>query len=85
VLHTRDTYFNGRYPYIDLNSGGSVYGYIDAVKRGLMIIDEETKIIPGHGDVSNKEEYEDFLLMLETLRTNVQKAIDDAKTEAEVK
>jgi len=27
VLHTGDTYFNGRYPYIDLNSGGSVKGY----------------------------------------------------------
>ena len=85
VLHTGDTYFNGRYPYIDLNSGGSVDGYIAAVKRGLMVINEDTKIIPGHGKLSNKEEYKSFLIMLETLKDNIQKAIDENKTEDEVK
>ncbi|WP_299122176.1 MBL fold metallo-hydrolase [uncultured Winogradskyella sp.] len=85
VLHTGDTYFNGRYPYIDLNSGGSVNGYIEAAKRGLMVIDDDTKIIPGHGKVSNKEEYKSFLEMLETLRTKIQKAIDEGKTEDDVK
>lgn len=85
VLHTGDTYFNGRYPYIDLNSGGSVNGYIEAVKRGLMVINEDTKIIPGHGKVSNKKAYKDFLTMLETIRSNVQKAIDNGKTEDDVK
>ncbi|WP_412561746.1 MBL fold metallo-hydrolase [Winogradskyella sp. MIT101101] len=85
VLHTGDTYFNCRYPYIDLDSGGSVNGYIEATKRGLMVIDEDTKIIPGHGKVSNKEEYKDFLTMLETIRDKVQKAIDNGKTEDEVK
>lgn len=85
VLHTGDTYFNGRYPYIDLNSGGSVTGYIEAAKRGLMVIDDDTKIIPGHGKISNKEEYKSFLTMLETIRDNVKKAIDDGKTEDEVK
>ncbi|WP_296382947.1 MBL fold metallo-hydrolase [Winogradskyella sp.] len=85
VLHTGDTYFNGHYPYIDLNSGGSVNGYIEAVKRGLMLIDEDTKIIPGHGKLSNKEEYKSFLKMLEALKTNIQKAIDEGKTEDEIK
>ena len=33
VLHTGDTFFNARYPYIDLDSGGSVKGYIEAVKK----------------------------------------------------
>lgn len=85
VLHTGDTYFNGGYPYIDLNSGGSVIGYIEAVKKGLMLIDEDTKIIPGHGRVSNKEAYEDFLKMLIGLRKNIQNAIDEGKTEEDVK
>jgi glyoxylase-like metal-dependent hydrolase (beta-lactamase superfamily II) len=84
VLHTGDTYFNGRYPYIDLNSGGSVNGYIEAVKGGLMVINDDTKIIPGHGKLSNKEEYQTFLKMLETLRTNVLNAIKNGKTEDEV-
>lgn len=84
VLHTGDTYFKGRYPYIDLNSGGSVNGYIEAVKLGLKLSDENTKIIPGHGDLSNRTEYESFLRMLENLKKRVQDEIDSGKTEEEV-
>lgn len=84
VLHTGDTYFNGRYPYIDLNSGGSVNGYINAVKNALILIDNDTKIIPGHGNLSNKKEYQSFLNMLETLKVNVLAEIASGKTEEEV-
>lgn len=84
VLHTGDTYFNGRYPYIDLKSGGSINGYIDAVKKGLMLVDADTKIIPGHGDLSNKSEYEAFLKMLQTLKTNISSEIKNGKTEDDV-
>ncbi len=85
VLHTGDTYFSGKYPFIDLNSGGTVNGYIEAAKRGLMVIDDNTKIIPGHGGVSDKAEYKSYLKMLETLKANISKAIKDGKTEEEVK
>lgn len=84
VLHTGDTYFNGRYPYIDLKSGGSIDGYINAVKTGLMLVDENTKIIPGHGALSNKAEYETFLKMLETVKKGVLSEIKKGKTEDEV-
>lgn len=84
VLHTGDTYFNGRYPYIDLNSGGSVNGYINAAKSAMMLIDENTKIIPGHGNLSNFEEYKTFLTMLETIKSNVLEEIDTGKTEEQV-
>ncbi|WP_299222791.1 MBL fold metallo-hydrolase [uncultured Psychroserpens sp.] len=84
VLHTGDTYFNGRYPYIDLNSGGSVNGYINAVKEGLKVIDDDTKIIPGHGSLSNKTEYENFLEMLEDIKTQIMAEISAGKTEEDV-
>lgn len=84
VLHTGDVYFNGMYPYIDLSSGGSVNGYIDAVKQTLKLINNDTKIIPGHGALSNKEEYQFFLTMLETLKANVLAEIKNGKTEEEV-
>ena len=84
VLHTGDVYFNNMYPYIDLNSGGSINGYIEAVKKGLGAINDDTKIIPGHGKVSNKTEYKMFLSMLETLKTNVLTEIEKGKTEDEV-
>ncbi len=84
VLHAGDTYFQKRYPYIDVNSGGSIDGYINAVKMALMVIDEDTKIIPGHGDLSNKTEYASFLEMLNILRANVQAEIDKGKSENDI-
>lgn len=84
VLHTGDLYFNNMYPYIDLNSGGSINGYIEAVKKGLEAINEDTKIIPGHGKVSNKAEYISFLTMLETLKANILVEIEKGKIEDEV-
>jgi len=84
VLHTGDAYFNGMYPFIDLNSGGSIDGYIEAVKQGINAVNDDTKIIPGHGKLSNKAEYKTFLTMLETLRANVIAEIKKGKTEEEV-
>ncbi|PWH84213.1 MBL fold metallo-hydrolase [Algibacter marinivivus] len=84
VLHTGDTYFNGRYPYIDLKSGGTVNGYIKAIKSAMIFVDDNTKIIPGHGKQSNKQEYTTFLNMLETLKNKVETEISNGKTEDEV-
>jgi len=84
VLHTGDIYFNSMYPYIDLDSGGTVNGYIEAIKQVLIVIDDETKIIPGHGALSNKKEYQDFLNMLVILKNNTLAEIEAGKTEDEV-
>lgn len=84
VLHTGDTYFSGRYPFIDLNNGGSVNGYIAAQKKALLIINDDTKIIPGHGRPSNKKELTAYVTMMETLRTNILNAITAGKTLEEV-
>ncbi|PTT98820.1 MBL fold metallo-hydrolase, partial [Pseudomonas sp. HMWF031] len=64
VMHTGDLFFNGRFPYIDQGAGGNVEGYMDSVKQLLAKIDDETVIIPGHGDISNKQEYSAFLAMI---------------------
>ena len=49
VIHMGDVYFNGGFPFIDLSSGGSVDGMIEAHNRALGIADQQTRIIPGHG------------------------------------
>lgn len=85
VLHMGDTYFSGRYPFMDLRSGGSVDGYIAAHKKALMVINDDTKIIPGHGRPSNKQELEAYVGMLEDIRSNIQTAIDADATLEEVK
>lgn len=84
VLHTGDTYFKGWYPYVDLKSGGSIDGFIEAAKLGLMLINDETKIIPGHGKLSNKTEYKNYLGMLKGLKSIILAEINSGKTEEEV-
>lgn len=84
VLHTGDTFFNGQFPYIDLESGGSVDGDIEAAETGLTFINEQTKIIPGHGSVANYADYKQYLNMLKGIRQNVVEAIKAGKTEEEI-
>ncbi len=80
VLHMGDTYFSGRYPYIDLNSGGSIEGFINASKKALMVINADTKIIPGHGRPSNKMELENYVAMLDDIKKNVLQQIKAGKS-----
>ena len=72
VLHTGDLFFNERFPYIDLGAGGTVEGYIKAVETLLGKIDGKTKIIPGHGPLANKADYENFLAMIKATKTWVE-------------
>ncbi|KPM31856.1 Secreted hydrolase [Croceitalea dokdonensis DOKDO 023] len=74
VIHMGDNFFVGRYPYIDLNSGGDIDGLISNISMTLGIIDDKTKIIPGHGPVASKKELEDYLGVIKQLRTLVKNA-----------
>ncbi|MDY6781668.1 MAG: MBL fold metallo-hydrolase [Cyanobacteriota bacterium] len=76
VVHAGDTYFNGSYPYIDVESGGSLEGTISAVEGMLAFVDEETQIIPGHGPLSNQEELMVYLEMLKAVHDRVKAAIE---------
>jgi len=74
VLHMGDNFFVGRYPYIDLNSGGDIDGLVSNVTMALGIIDAETKIIPGHGKVATKSDLESYKEVISSLRERVVKA-----------
>ncbi len=65
VVHMGDLYFKGVYPFVDLSSGGSVTGVLAAVNAALDRMDEQTKVIPGHGSLSNKAELTDYRNMLQ--------------------
>lgn len=85
VLHMGDTYFQGKFPYIDLSSGGSINGYIAAIDKALIMADDKTVIIPGHRGLSNRKELLSYKEMLVTLRDRVQVEIEKGKTLKEVK
>jgi len=55
VLHMGDVFFNGLYSYFDGSSGGRIDGMIDALGIGLRIAGPQTKIVPGHGGLANRD------------------------------
>jgi glyoxylase-like metal-dependent hydrolase (beta-lactamase superfamily II) len=84
VLHMGDVYFAGRYPFIDLDSGGSLEGVIRAAELGLSIADEETRIIPGHGPVSDRAGLAAYHDLMVLARDRISAAIAAGKSLAQV-
>jgi glyoxylase-like metal-dependent hydrolase (beta-lactamase superfamily II) len=76
VLHMGDNFFRDGYPYIDLASGGDLDGAIAALDRALLLANDETVIIPGHGPLSKKSDIAATAAMLRDMRARVQKLID---------
>ncbi len=83
VIHMGDTFFSGRYPYIDVGSGGSADGFIAAVDRVAALVDEDTSIIPGHGPLSDGEDLRRYRDVVATCRDRVVALIKAGKTRDE--
>jgi len=54
VVHTGDAFVRYGYPYIDLSNGGSINGFVNTLDKILALIDDNTKVIPGHGELATK-------------------------------
>ena len=72
VVHTGDLFFKDWFPYIDLEAGGTVAGYIESVEKILSIIKDDTKVIPGHGKLGTKQELKKFVEMIKETSMFVQ-------------
>ncbi len=81
VVHMGDVMFSGLYPYIDVDGGGDLNGYIAALEAVAVQIDDQTKIIPGHGPLSSKADLEASIAMLKDVRRRIQALIDDGLDE----
>jgi cyclase len=73
VLHMGDVFFNGIYCYIDRETKGSIGGMIAGATKMIAMVDNNTKIVPGHGPLGNKADLRKFRDMLVTARARVQK------------
>lgn len=80
VVHMGDVFFNGRYPIIDLSSGGSADGIVAACDRVLPTLGPATKVIPGHGPLSDREGLKRYRDMVATVRDRVKKLVKEKKT-----
>lgn len=83
VVHTGDVYFAGRFPFIDLSSGGSIDGLIAAVDLILNLSNDSTKIIPGHGPLSDRAGLREYRAMLKTTRDRVSQQKNAGRTLAQ--
>ena len=83
VLHMGDVFFNGRYPYIDISSGGSIDGMIQGINRALVLCDDATVIIPGHGPIGTPSDLKEHRDMLVKIRKRIFNAIQEGKTLSE--
>jgi glyoxylase-like metal-dependent hydrolase (beta-lactamase superfamily II) len=84
VIHAGDVLFSGLFPFIDLDSGGSVAGYLEAQDDILSLAGPNTRIIPGHGPLAGKSELQAARDMLADARSRVKALVDAGKSEQDI-
>jgi cyclase len=83
VIHAGDILFNGMYPFIDVDHGGSLKGMIQGIDRILERSDENTNIIAGHGPLATKADLTAYREMLQTAFERLGRLKEEGKTVAE--
>jgi glyoxylase-like metal-dependent hydrolase (beta-lactamase superfamily II) len=84
VVFLGDLFWNGVYPFIDNENGGSITGMVSALDSILPKIGDKTVVVPGHGPVGNKADLQDFRDMLAGIRDNVAALKKQGKSRAEI-
>ena len=79
VVHMGDDFVTYGFPFIDVESGGSINGMIDAVAQVISQLPPDVKVIPGHGPVSSLDDVRTYLVMLKETRDAVQNALKQGK------
>jgi cyclase len=79
VLHTGDAFVRYGYPYIDVNSGGGINGFINTLDKILNLMDDNTKVIPGHGEVAMKPDVKKVRDNIVDIRDQVAAALKKGK------
>ncbi len=85
VVHMGDLFFNGRFPFVDLDAGGSVSGVIAGVEAVLPKIPADAKIIAGHGPLGNVGDLKAYAAALRGMRGAAEAALAAGKTPAQMK
>jgi len=75
VVHTGDVFVSAGFPFVDLSSGGSIDGIIRATERIMVTTNAQTKIIPGHGPLTDRGRVKEYHDMLYVLRDRMRKEI----------
>lgn len=84
VIHAGDVFFNKVFPFIDLDGGGSVDGFIAGQQEILSMADDDTRIIPGHGPLASKADLKTAVDMLTDAKARVKALVDAGKSIEEI-
>ncbi len=80
VVHMGDQFFNGMFPFVDIDHGGSVRGMIANIDRVLDLLPDDAKVIPGHGPLSDKNGLRRFVSTLRATLAAVEGGVAAGKT-----
>ena len=84
VVHLGDDFFAGKFPFIDLSSGGSVPGLIKNIGEIINQTPSDAKLIPGHGAISTLNDLKTYHQTLVETTDVVRKAMDKKKSLEEI-
>lgn len=84
AIHMGDTFVTYGFPFIDVSAGGTLNGMIAFQGNVLKMIDDQTKVIPGHGPILGKSDLEKFRNQLIEVRSKIMPLIEAGKTRDEV-
>jgi glyoxylase-like metal-dependent hydrolase (beta-lactamase superfamily II) len=84
VFATGDTWWNGYYPFIDNENGGSIDGMIRAAKENVEHVTEKTLIVPGHGPIGGRAQLIEYRDMLIDIRAKIATLKNQGMSQAEV-
>ena len=84
ILHLGDTFFNGFFPFIDHSSGGTLDGLIVTIEKALELVDGDTRIIPGHGPLSDRDGLIVYRDMLQSVKAAMQPHLDAGKSREDI-
>ena len=85
VVHLGDDFFAGRFPFVDLESGGSIEGLIRNVGEIIGKIPADAKLIPGHGPLSTVDDLKSYHRMLQQTTEIVRQKMAAGKTLDQIK
>jgi cyclase len=84
VMHLGDMFVTYGYPYIDYAGGGSINGFISNIDKILSLMNDQTRIIPGHGDICKKPDVQKFRDTLADIRDQTLAALKKGKKGEEI-
>ena len=85
VVHFGDYFFNGFFPFVDIDSGGSVQGMINNVGALIRQVPADAKLIPGHGPLATLDDLKNYHQTLVETSNLIQAEMQKGKSVADIK